>query len=337
MKTSLRLLSGSGASVPSALPARDPASDDAVLLDEYSRTVMRVARQASAAVAHIKVRGGRRQGTGSGFVFTPDGFVLTNSHVVARERATIVAAFADGSEARARLVGDDPATDTAVLRLDEGAAPALPLGDSSRLSPGQLAIAVGNPLGFDFSVTAGIVSALGRSLRGYAGRLIEDVIQTDAALNPGNSGGPLLDSAGRVIGVNTAAIPAAPGLCFAVAINTAQWAASELMRYGEVQRGFIGIAAATVRLPRRFVVAAATTAATGVRIEEIAAGGPAAGGGLAAGDIVIGIDGTPIAEVADLLARLGRTSIGKPMVVRAIRDRALIHAYLTPAAARRER
>jgi S1-C subfamily serine protease len=314
--------------------AEPAANDDDALLDAYSRTVSRVARKASAAVVHIHVRDARRRGTGSGFVFTPDGFLLTNSHVV-HGLATLVAAFADGQERRARLVGDDPATDIAVLRLDDGPAQALALGDSRRVQPGQIAIAVGNPLGFDFSVTAGIVSALGRSLRGHAGHLIEDVIQTDAALNPGNSGGPLLDSAGEVIGVNTAAIPSAPGLCFAVAINTAQWAAGELMRYGEVRRGFLGIAAATARLPRRWVREAQWPAATGVRLEQVAAGGPAARAGLRSGDILVGLDGTPVAEVSGLLARLDRESIGRRMIARVLRESAVVHAWLTPKAAPR--
>ena len=251
MAAPLKWLNDSSAA-PAIVRAADAANDDDALLDAYSRTVSRIARQASAAVAHIQARHRSRQGSGSGFVFTPDGFVITNSHVV-QGGGTLMAAFADGHEQRVRLVGDDPATDTAILRLDDGSAQPLPLGDSRNLQPGQIAVAVGNPMGFDFSVTAGIVSALGRSLRGYAGRLIEDVIQTDAALNPGNSGGPLLNSAGEVIGVNTAVIPSAQGLCFAVAINTAKWTAGELMRYGEVRRGFIGVAGATARLPRRWI------------------------------------------------------------------------------------
>ncbi|MFZ0791657.1 MAG: trypsin-like peptidase domain-containing protein [Chromatiaceae bacterium] len=187
-----------------------PAADH-VLLDAYSQTVSQVARLARPSVVHISVRrSDYATGTGSGFVFTPDGFLLTNSHVV-HDAKEVIAAFADGAEHRARLIGEDPSTDTAVLRLEGSSPPALSLGDSRRLHPGQIAIAVGSPLGFEFTVTAGIVSALGRSLPGFGGDMIEDVIQIDAALNPGNSGGPLLDSAGRVIGVNTAAIPSAHG------------------------------------------------------------------------------------------------------------------------------
>jgi S1-C subfamily serine protease len=321
---------------PAIVRAADAANDDDALLDAYSRTVSRIARQASAAVAHIQARHRSRQGSGSGFVFTPDGFVITNSHVV-QGGGTLMAAFADGHEQRVRLVGDDPATDTAILRLDDGSAQPLPLGDSRNLQPGQIAVAVGNPMGFDFSVTAGIVSALGRSLRGYAGRLIEDVIQTDAALNPGNSGGPLLNSAGEVIGVNTAVIPSAQGLCFAVAINTAKWTAGELMRYGEVRRGVIGVAGATARLPRRWVHESGWPAATGVRAEQVVEGGPAARAGLRAGDIVVGLDGATVAEVSGLLALLGRDSVGRQLSLRFLRDGALNQVSVVPAPASRPR
>ena len=235
--------------------------------DAYSRTVSQVARLARPSVAHITVRrADSGAGAGSGFVFTPDGFLLTNSHVV-HSAKEIIAAFADGAEYRARLIGEDPSTDTAVLRLEGGSTAALPLSDSRQLQPGQIAIAVGSPLGFEFTVTAGIVSALGRSLPGFGGRMIEDVIQTDAALNPGNSGGPLLDSAGRVIGVNTAAIPSAHGLAFAVAINTAQWVAMELMRHGRVRRASLGVSAGIAPLPRRWVREHDWPVATGMRVQ----------------------------------------------------------------------
>jgi S1-C subfamily serine protease len=335
MAAPLRWLNDSSAA-PEIVRAADAANDDDTLLDAYSRTVSRIARRASAAVAHIQARHRSRQGSGSGFVFTPDGFVITNSHVV-QGGGTLMAAFADGHEQRVRLVGDDPATDTAILRLDDGSAPPLPLGDSRNLQPGQIAVAVGNPMGFDFSVTAGIVSALGRSLRGYAGRLIEDVIQTDAALNPGNSGGPLLNSAGEVIGVNTAVIPSAQGLCFAVAINTAKWTAGELMRYGEVRRGFIGVAGATARLPRRWIIESGWPAATGVRAEQVVEGGPAARAGLRAGDIVVGLDGATVAEVSGLLALLGRDSVGRQLSLHFLRDGMLNQVSVVPAPASRPR
>ena len=226
---------------------------DANLLDEYSARVAEVTRRARASVVHIRAAKRKGAGQGSGFVFAPDGFLLTNSHVVSGA-SLLEASFADGDGQRARLVGDDPGTDLAVLRLENSIGAALPLADSRSVVTGQIAIAVGNPLGFDFTVTAGIVSALARTMLGFGGRPIDDVIQTDVALNPGNSGGPLLDSRGRVIGVNTAMIPSAHGLAFAVASNTADWITSQLMRYGEVRRAFIGVQGGTVPLPRRWVL-----------------------------------------------------------------------------------
>ena len=221
--------------------------------EAYSGTVVQVAREARNSVAHVTIsRASSAGGSGSGFAFTHDGFLLTNSHVV-HGADEVVAAFADGAEHRARLVGEDPDTDVAVLRLQDGSPRGMMLGDSRNVEQGQMAIAVGSPLGFEFTVTAGIVSAVGRSLRSFSGQMIDDVIQTDAALNPGNSGGPLLDSEGRVVGMNTAAIPSAQGLAFAVAINTVEWVATEIMRHGHVRRGRLGIAAGTLPLPRRWV------------------------------------------------------------------------------------
>jgi S1-C subfamily serine protease len=306
-------------------------SDDA-LHDAYSQSVSQVARLARPSVAHITTaRGTTALGAGSGFAFTHDGFLLTNSHVV-HDAREITAAFADGAEHRARLVGDDPDTDVAVLRVD-GSTVALSLGDSRHLQQGQIAIAVGSPLGFEFTVTAGIVSALGRSLVGYGGRVIEDVIQTDAALNPGNSGGPLLDSAGRVIGVNTAAIPSAHGLAFAVAINTAQWIAMELLRHGRVRRGRLGIAAGTVALPRRWIRENQWPAATAIRIDQIIASSAAASAGLRRGDWIIGAQGQPIAELADLLKLLTGDGAGRTLALKILRPEAgvlrVIHALVT--------
>lgn len=288
-------------------------------LDAYSATVAQVAETASAAVAHIRVRKKERgAGSGSGFMFTPDGFALTNAHVV--EGVTeLQTAFADGTEGLARLVGQDPATDISVLRLESHPRAFLPLGNSANLKPGQLAVAVGNPLGFDFTVTAGIVSALGRSLPSRGGRMIEDVIQTDVALNPGNSGGPLLDSAAQVIGVNTAVIPSAQGLSFAVSIDTARWVAGELMRHGAVRRGHLGVQCAVVALPRRWVRENEWPASTGVRLMEVAAGSPAALGGLREADILIGCDGLPLIQLSDLLKRLAGEGYGRPMVLKLLR------------------
>jgi S1-C subfamily serine protease len=307
---------------------------DGVLRDAYSRTVSQIARQARPSVAHITVR--RADGTagaGSGFVYTPDGFLLTNSHVVHGAKE-VMAAFADGAECRARLIGDDPGTDTAVLRLEGGSIAALALGDSRYLQPGQIAVAVGSPLGFEFTVTAGIISALGRSLQGFGGRMIEDVIQTDAALNPGNSGGPLLDSACRVIGVNTAAIPSAQGLAFAVAINTAQWVAMELMRHGRVRRAVLGISAGIAPLPRRWIREHSWPVATGLRLQQVMPGSAAASAGLQAGDWIVGVQGEPVSQLPDLLNWLGGDSAGQVLPLKILRPRAgvleVLHVFVTP-------
>jgi S1-C subfamily serine protease len=319
----------------SAGPTRDDeAAPDGSLLDAYSRTVSTVARLARSSVAHITVsrtRAGRAGG--SGFAFTADGFVLTNSHVV-HDAKNVSAAFADGAEYGARLVGEDPDTDVAVLRLEGGSTTAMALGDSRALQQGQIAIAVGSPLGYELSVTAGIVSALGRTLKGFSGKMIDDVIQTDAALNPGNSGGPLLDSAARVIGVNTAAIPSAQGLAFAVAINTVKWTTMELMRHGRVRRGRLGIVAQTAALPRRWIRENDWPAATGVRIKDTASGSAAAAAGLRAGDWIIGAQGEPIAEQADLLKLLIGDGAGRTVALRVLRPNAgvlgVVHLIVTP-------
>lgn len=307
---------------------------DEGLRDAYSRTVTDVARAARPSVAHITVsRSPSGRGAGSGFAFTHDGFVLTNSHVV-HEAKEVTAAFADGGEHRARLVGEDSDTDVAVLRLEDGSPPGMVLGDSRNVEQGQIAIAVGSPLGFEFTVTAGIVSALGRSLKGYGGRTIDDVIQTDAALNPGNSGGPLLDSAGRVIGVNTAAITSAHGLAFAVAINTVKWAAMEVMRHGRVRRGRLGIAAGTAALPRRWVRENDWPVSTAMRIKNVVQGSVAAAAGLRSGDWIIGAQGEAVSELSDLLRLVSGDGAEKTLVVKVLRPTAgvlsVLHVLLTP-------
>lgn len=315
-------------------PAAPPA--DAVLHDAYSQTVSRVARLARPAVAHITVRRADvNAGAGSGFVFTPDGFLLTNSHVVDGAKE-LHAAFADGAEYRARLIGEDPETDIAVLRLEGGSTVGLLLGDSRELQPGQIAVAVGSPLGYEFTVTAGIVSALGRSLSGFGGRIIEDVIQTDAALNPGSSGGPLLDSAGRVIGVNTAAIPSAQGLAFAVPINTARWIAMELMRHGRVRRARLGVSAGIAPLPRRWAREHEWPVTTGLRVQQVVPGSAAARAGLRAGDWIVGAQGEPVSQLSDLLKLLAGNAAGQALALKILRPRAgvleIAHFLVTPDA-----
>jgi S1-C subfamily serine protease len=257
-------------------------------------------------------------GSGSGFVFTPDGYVLTNSHVVSGARRITLTTL-DGRKQPAELVGDDPDTDLAVVRVHELDLPALQFGDSSALEVGQIAVAIGNPYGFDCTVTAGVVSALGRSLRAGTGRLIDDVIQTDAALNPGNSGGPLANSRSEVIGVNTAIIPFAQGICFATAIDTAKWVVEQLLRFGRVRRGYLGLAGATVPLSRRAVRFHGLEGESGVRVESVEPGGAAKRAGVEPGDVIVAYDGETVAGIDDLQRVLSAERIGKRTALTALR------------------
>jgi S1-C subfamily serine protease len=285
---------------------------DAILLDAYSQAVVQAAEKTSPSVVFIEVtksrlansagtgrRGGAARGSGSGFLFTPDGLILTNSHVV-RGAAAIDVTLSDGRRTSASLVGDDPSTDLAVIRISAEGLVAVQLGDSSKIRVGQLAIAIGNPYGFQYSVTAGVVSALGRSLRSESGRLIDNVIQTDAALNPGNSGGPLVDSSGSVIGVNTAVILPAQGLCFAVAINTAKFVAGQLIRHGRIRRAYLGVGGQSVTIPRLVVRSHQLGASTGVLIISVEKQSPAERAGLVEGDVIVALDDLPVRGVDDL-------------------------------------
>ena len=277
----LRLVAAPGDAGESAGGAPPSPSDDQAL-DAYSRAVTDVVDRVGPSVVRIDVkRGGRNAGAGSGVIISPDGLALTNSHVVQGARSVVLTTL-EGRELQARVLGDDPDTDLALLRVDEDVTlPAARLGDSSRLKRGQIAIAIGNPLGFDATVTAGVVSALGRSLQSRTGRMIEDVVQTDAALNPGNSGGPLVSSAGEVIGINTAIIMGAQGICFAVASNTAHFVAGEIARHGRVRRAYIGVGAATTPIPRRVALRLGLEQASGARLLSVDQSGPAAQAGLA--------------------------------------------------------
>ncbi|HUL92435.1 MAG TPA: trypsin-like peptidase domain-containing protein [Burkholderiales bacterium] len=310
---------------PRAASSPAAAASDDVLLDAYSAAVVAASERVGPAVVHVEVAQASqagsaepRRGTGSGFVFTPDGFILTNSHVVHGARSIRVS-FAEGTSRDADLVGDDPDTDVAVIRVAGHQLPTAGLGGSRGLRVGQLAIAIGNPYGFQHTVTAGVVSALGRSLRSVTGRLIDDVIQTDAALNPGNSGGPLVDSRGEVIGVNTAIIPFAQGICFATAIDTAKWVVEQLLRFGRVRRAYIGVAGATIPLSRRAVRFHGLGAGAGVRVESLEAGGAAERAGVEPGDIIIGYDGEEIAGVDELHRLLDGERIGKATRVTLLR------------------
>ena len=315
------------------MPLDDPRSldarplDESPLLDAYSRAVISTVDRVGPAVVRVEPIGGG--GVGSGVVIAGDGLVLTNSHVVGGA-ARVKLSFADGSAREAAVLGDDPDTDLALLRTDlPSGTPAAALGDSKALRRGQLVVAIGNPLGFESTVTAGVVSALGRSLRATSGRLIDDVIQTDASLNPGNSGGPLVSSAGEVVGINTAMISRAQGICFAVASNTAVFVVSEFIRHGRVRRAHIGIAAETVPLPRRLSLA--TGAGTrAIRISEVMAGGPAAAAGLLAGDLLLSLDGTAIEGADDLIRLLSAERIGAPATVSILRGGVVEKRTLVP-------
>jgi S1-C subfamily serine protease len=314
----------------------DPsAAPDDGLFDAYSRAVAGVARAVSPSVVKIDVAGPPRparkgaqevpSGSGSGFVFTPDGYVITNSHVVSGARSIRVT-FPDGESVPGDLVGSDPPTDLAVVKAWASDLPPVTLGDSSRLQVGQLVVAIGNPLGFSCTVTAGVVSALGRSLRSVSGRLIDDVVQTDAALNPGNSGGPLAASDGNVVGVNTAMIPAAQGICFAIAANTASFVASRLLRDGRIVRSFIGVAGQSVPVLRRLVRHHGLASEGGVLVVSVAPGSPAARAGLREGDIVVGFAGDPVRGLDDLHRHLTEERIGvdtEMIVLRGVDKRTL--------------
>jgi S1-C subfamily serine protease len=314
-------------------PAESESQSDRSLLDAYSTAVTGAVERMSPSVVHIEVhqnagrtRSGEpreRQGGGSGFVFTPDGLILTNSHVV-HDAARIVVTLSDGRRMAATVIGDDPASDLAVVRLeqpriDEPGLTAAELGDSQRLRVGQVVIAIGAPYGFQSTVTAGVVSALGRSLRSYSGRLIDDVIQTDASLNPGNSGGPLVDSAGRVVGVNTATILPAQGICFAIGINTAKFVASRLLRDGRIRRSFVGISGQTVPVHRRVVRFYDLPKETGALVLSVEENSPAKRAGLREGDIIVALEGQPVAGVDDLHRLLTEVRVGVSSSVTVLR------------------
>ena len=308
------------------------AETDDGLLDAYSRAVVSVVDRVGPAVVRVeRLADGQNSpgGTGSGVVIAGDGLVLTNSHVVGGA-SRVRLSFADGSHREARVLGDDPDTDLALLSCDLPAGtPSARLGDSRALKRGQLVVAIGNPLGFESTVTAGVVSALGRSLRATSGRLIDDVIQTDAALNPGNSGGPLVSSAGEIVGINTAMIQRAQGICFAVASNTAVFVVSEFIAHRRVRRAHSGIAAETVPLPRRLALATGA-GARAIRVSEVEPGGPAHAAGVLAGDLLLSLDGTAI-EGADALIRLlNAERIGRATTIAMLRGGKIEHRTVVP-------
>ncbi|WP_315924221.1 S1C family serine protease [Mesorhizobium sp. SP-1A] len=319
-----------------ALPAPDTRPDDALLLDAYSATVADAVDRIGPAVCRIEriaPAASARQagGQGSGFVISPDGLIVTNSHVVGDARAVRVA-MPDGSSCEGRVLGSDPDTDIALVRADGAFTDIAPLGDSKLLRRGQITIAIGNPLGFEWTVTAGVVSAIGRSMRAATGRLIDDVIQTDAPLNPGNSGGPLVSSGGEVIGVNTAMIRGAQGIAFAVASNTTNFVISEIIRFGRVRRAFIGVSADTVALPRRAALLAQVSSRSAVRLRSVEPEGPAAQAGLKEGDIIAAMDGHAITGVDDLVRLLDAGRIGRETACKVLRRTGVSQITVMPTA-----
>jgi S1-C subfamily serine protease len=331
---------------PVAVAFEDADVDDSAVLDAYSGAVIGALERVAPAVTFIEVehrpsgkgrrgqpeRPGRRAATasGSGFLFTPDGYLLTNSHVVhGAERITV--RMNDEARFSADLVGDDPDSDLAVLRIGSPTAlPYVEFGDSARVRVGQVAIAIGNPLGYSKTVTTGVISALGRTLRSASGRLMHDVIQTDAALNPGNSGGPLVDSKGRVIGVNTAMIPEAQAICFATGINTAKWVIGQLFAHGRVRRAYIGVSGATVPIATRVMRHFGLANSSAVHILDIVPGSPAARAGLGSGDRMVAIDGRPVDGIDGLQRLLDSSWIGRDCEVTVLRRSSLLRLRLTP-------
>jgi len=342
MKKKIRLVSGGPTGSPENNAQRAPHAEDDNLLDAYSRAVTGAVEKIAPGVVKIDVRQrvtprtsprGERdelRGSGSGFIFTPDGFVLTNSHVV-HHAVDIGVTLSDGRGYPGYMVGEDPDTDLAVIRIDAPNLIPAALGDSSGLRVGQLVIALGNPYGFYSTVTAGVISALGRSLRSQSGRLIDDVIQTDAALNPGSSGGPLVTSGGDVIGVNTAVILPAQGICFAIAVNTAKFVVAGLIREGRIRRSYIGVAGQTVPLHRRVVRFYRLDAESGVLVESVEKGSPAQRSGLLKGDIIVGLDDKPIGAIDDLHRALTQEKVNKSMPMTLLRGTEKLMIEITPA------
>lgn len=310
--------------------------DETEILDAYSQAVMSVADRVGSLVVNITMKRPAKaqtkqgvvpfeaQGSGSGFIIAPDGYILTNSHVV-HGASSIEVTLADGRAFPGYLVGEDPDTDTAVVRINVDGLQAATLGDSDKLRVGQMVIAIGNPFGFQATVTAGVVSALGRSLRGQTGRPIDNVIQTDAALNPGNSGGPLVDSHGRVVGINTAIIQFAQGICFAIPINTARWVAGLLIRDGKISRAHLGVSVEPRPIHPRLVRRYELVGSTGVGVAEVTSDSPAEKAGIQRGDILIKVNGTTILTVDDLFRVLTRLQSGAQVELSILRQMEMLH------------
>ncbi|HYR95757.1 MAG TPA: trypsin-like peptidase domain-containing protein, partial [Candidatus Binatus sp.] len=326
-----------GAATSGVRPAPPTVPDDAELLDAYSKAVIGVVERVGPAVVSISVGAprdpGMRAGSGSGVLFTPDGYVLTNAHVV-RGAQRLALSLTDGASHEASVVGADDTTDIAVVRIDGTRLPYAQLGSSASLRVGQLVIAIGNPLGFSSTVSAGVVSALARTMRATTGRLMENIIQSDVALNPGNSGGPLVDSHARIVGINTAMILGAQGISFSIPIDTAKWVLGQLMTVGRVRRGYLGVAAQNRPLERGTARRLGLAQASGVEVASVEDGGPSAEAGLAQGDVIVSFDGQPMHTVDDIHRLLNRWPIEGPVAVRIVRDGTLRDLEVAPREAR---
>jgi S1-C subfamily serine protease len=318
----------------SALPPQPtpigPDPDESAALDAFSRVVVRVAEELRPAVVNLRAGKGRREGSGSGVLFTPDGLLVTNHHVIQSSQRLRVR-LTDGRELSGRVIGADPWTDLAVVQAEGANLPYAGFGDSARLRVGQLVVAIGSPFGFDSTVTAGVVSALGRTLRSITGHLVDNVIQTDAALNPGNSGGPLVDSRGQVIGINTAVIAPAQGICFAIPINAAKHILPQLLQHGRVIHGFLGLHGRSVPLSRVQMRELGLTQTSGVEVIALEPNGPTDQAGIQAGDILIALDDQPVTSVDDLLRLLARLPVGVPTSIVLLRGEQRWQRFIVPA------
>jgi S1-C subfamily serine protease len=328
MKTWQQFLSDAAPPYDAGADQPDPRERDA--LDAYSRVVVDVAQTLRPAVVNLRAGSGRRQGSGSGVLFTPDGFLLTNHHVVAGNSRVRVR-LADGRELSGSVIGNDPWTDVAVVQAEGGGLPHAMLGESAKLRVGQLVVAIGSPLGFESTLTAGVVSALGRTLRSITGHLVDNVIQTDAALNPGNSGGPLADSRGRVVGINTAVIQPAQGICFAIPIDMAKAILPQLMQHGRVTRGYLGLHGRSVPLSKPLARRLGLTQDSGVEVVAVEENGPADQAGIEEEDILIALGDQPATSVDDLHKRLLQLPVGVPSTVTLLRGERRIERMVLPA------
>jgi S1-C subfamily serine protease len=308
----------------------EPTPSEGEALDAFSRVVVDVAQSLSPAVVNLTSGQGRRGGSGSGVLFTPDGFLLTNHHVV-RNQSQFSVRLTDGRELPGRVVGADPWTDLAVVQAEASGLPFAALGDSAALRVGQLVVAIGSPFGFDSTVTAGVISALGRSLRSVTGHLVDNVIQTDAALNPGNSGGPLVNSSGRVIGINTAIIAPAQGICFAIPINAAKHILPQLMKHGRVVHGYLGLHGRNVPVRRLYLRLFGLTQKTAVEVVALESGGPAAKAGIEKGDLLIAFAEQPVTSVDDLHKLLSQQQVGAPTPIVLLRGEHRLQRVVEPA------